>query len=313
MKALPRSLVSFDILDDLVAALMEKEKFRHTLKISGFENGVADEKDAQYLLQKIARITHEILDINDNEIREPKIILTNRLGKLSRQTVQMYLIFFPLCLFFLYMTFQHSDSGIDIWLIRMVILFLLMFPLIFRRRIRLNIEHDVRYVKYGDGLTTIAIDRLPAIQFQSYLAHEYAHHIYYHYYGEKGERWVREGWSRLVQWKVTQKLASDENNPAYLYHVLVQMISEMKFACHLLCLVFGRSLPPQVRWIRTLHQSNSLFNFLTGNPGYDVDSLMDHSVGTAFFFMAERHMGLKKTLWELPEMDEPYFDAKRDN
>jgi len=303
MKALPKALLSYDVLDDLCELIREKEKCRVFLQEGNYGSAVADENEAQLLLSKIIRVTGEVLQRDIVDIPEPRIILTRRMSTLPRQTMRLYIIFVPLVLFFLYLTLQYKDAGIDVWFIRIVIFFLLVFPLIFRKRMRLNIEHDVEYIKCGNGGTTITIDQLPSTQFQSFLAHEYAHHLYYHYFGDASERWIKEGWARLVQWKVVQHLCREEKNPAYLFHVLNQIIGELKFVCSLICRIFGMSVPSHVRRIRTMYQGTLLLNFFTGNPGFDPNSLMQHGVGTASYFLAERRMGLHETLWSLKVRD----------
>jgi len=303
VRKLPKSLLSYDALNDLCELLRQKESYRVSLQGADFGGAVADENEARLLLSKIIRVTGETLHRDFNDIPEPQIVLTRKLNTLPRQIMRLYLVFIPLVLFFLYLTMQYEDSGSDVWFIRIIIFFLLIFPLIFRKRMRLNIEHDVGYVKHAGGLTTITIDQLPSAQFQSFIAHEYAHQLYYHCFGDVGERWVKEGWARLVQWKVAQHLYHTEKNPAYLFHVLNQIIGELKFVCVLICRIFRMSVPSNVRRIRTMYRGNLLFNFFTGNPGFDPKILIQHSVGTAYFFLAERRTGLNETLWSLTAGD----------
>lgn len=297
MEALPKCLLSYDVLDDLCELLSKKEKYRFSLQKGNYGSPVTDENEARNLLHKIIRVTGEILHLDAADIPEPQIILTRRMSKLPRQILRLYIIFIPLVLFFLYLTMQYEDGGFDVWFIRIIIFFLLLFPLIFRKRMRLNIEHDAGYVRYGDGLMTIMIDQLPSVQFQSFLAHEYAHHIYYHSFGDVGEPWMKEGWARLVQWKVVQHLYRTEKNPAYLFHVLNQIIGELKFVCMLICRIFHMSVPRRIRRIKTMYRGNLLINFFTGNPGFDPESLIEHGVGTVYYFLAERRMGLHEALW----------------
>jgi len=300
VEGLPKSLISFEILDELMALLLEKEELRHTIKHTDFGSRIIDEEEANHLLKKISKVTREALGISTLDLPDPRIELTSRLSRLPWQTARLYFVFLPVSLFFFYFTLQHSDGGAAVWVVRGVILFLLVFPFIYRRRLRINIEHECGYLRDTEGISTIIIDQLPAIQFQSYLSHEYAHHLYYHYFGDEGEKWMREGWSRLVQWQVARRLFRQEDNSAYLYHVLVQTIGELRFACRLICMVFRMKVPRKVRRIWTIYQSNSLFSFFTGTPGFDVESLVDHSVGTAFYFVAERRIGLTETIWKLP-------------
>jgi len=300
MEGLPKSLISFEILDELMTLLLEKEELRHTINHTDFGSRITSEEEANHLLKKISKVTREALGISTLDLPDPGVELTNRFSQLPWQTARLYLFFLPVSLLFFYFTLQHSDGGVAVLLVRGVILFLLAFPFIYRRRLRINIEHDCGYQRNKGGISTIIIDQLPAIQFQSYLAHEYAHHLYYHYFSDEGETWIREGWSRLVQWQVARHLFRQEDNSAYLYHVLVQIIGELRFACNLICMAFRMKVPRKVRRIRTIYQSNSLLSFITGTPGFDAESLVNYSVGTAFCFVAERRIGLTKTIWKLP-------------
>jgi hypothetical protein len=54
---------------------------------------------------------------------------------------------------------------------------------------------------------------------------------------------MREGWARLVQWEVAQKLYQQEGDPAYLHHVLAQVIGELKFACETIASLIQFDLP----------------------------------------------------------------------
>lgn len=300
LQVLPQSLISSEALKDLIALLLEKEKLRRTLKVRNFGLRVTDANEAERLFGRVALVTRKVLDIDAGDLPDPKLVLTRRLGQLPRQTLKLYLFFLPVCLFLLYCTLYESDGGAALWAVRVAILFLLVFPLLFHRRIRLNIEHECGYIRNMEGLSTIIIDQLPAIQFQSYMSHEYAHHIYFQHFDRKSEKWIREGWARLVQWQVAQHLYRLEGNPAYLYHVLVQTIGELKFACQMVSIVLHQRLPRQVRRIRTIYHSNPLFKLLTGTPGFNLTSLIDHAVGTACYFLAEQHIGLQGTLWGTP-------------
>ena len=301
MKVLPRSLISIESLHILIELLVEKNKLRKTLKRMDYGKPVITEEDAENIFRKAAQITRKVLDIDGVDIPEPKIVLTRHLSRLSYLTARLYLIFLPLCLFLIYFTVpHHKDGGIAVWIIWLAILFLLFFPFIYRRRVRLNIEHECGYRKDAEHGPIIKIDQLPSIQFQSYLSHEYAHHLYYHYFGGTSNKWVGEGWARFVQWQVAQHVCREEENPAYLYHVIPQIIGELKFACSLISMVLQIRLPAHVRKIRSIYKGNTLINFFTGSPGYNIDSLIVHAVGTAVFFLAERRIGLHKTLWDLP-------------
>jgi hypothetical protein len=144
------------------------------------------------------------------------------------------------------------------------------------------------------------MDHLPLFQFQSYLAHEYAHHVYGFLWGEKDPSWVREGWARLLQWKIVQQLQGPQERPEYLHHALVQIIGELKFACLLVSGALGVKLPWKVRMIRTIYQRNPLVTFLTGTPLTNVASLAEHAVGTAVYFMADDRYGARHALMQNP-------------
>lgn len=306
MEILPQSLISIEALNELIEVLLRKDERRKALGRLDFGKPVTTEEDAGNIFRKTVQITRKVLDIDGADIPEPKIVLTRRLSRLSHLTARLYLVFLPLCLFLFYLTVPHyADGGIAVWIVWLAILFLLFFPFIYRRRVRLNIEHECGYRKNAEQGPVITIDQLSSIQFQSYLSHEYAHHLYYHFFGEQSDKWVREGWARFVQWQVVQHLSHEEKNPAYIYHVVTQIIGELKFACNLISMVLRIRLPAHVRKIRTVYHGNTLINFFTGSPGYSIDSLIVHAVGTAFFFLAERRIGSNKTLWDLPVQSEP--------
>ncbi len=297
LRVLPRSLVSSEVLEDMIALLLEKEALRRLLKTRNFGDSVVDADEARRLFNSVSLITREVLDISATDQPDPEIVLTHRLSQLPRKTFKLCLLSVPVSLFLLYCTLQQPDGGGAIWVVRAFILFLLFFPFIIHRRLRLNIEHECGYVKNTEGKATIIIDQLPAIQFQSYVSHEYAHHLFFQHLDQKSDRWIREGWARLVQWQVAGRLYRLKGNPAYLYHVLIQIVGELKFACQIISMALHRRLPLKVRWIRTVYHANPLFRFFTGTPGFNMTSLVDHAVGTAFYFLMEQRKGLKETLW----------------
>jgi hypothetical protein len=203
-------------------------------------------------------------------------------------------------LFFLYLTLKESEGGEALWIARGAIFALFVIPLLFYRRARINIEHECGYVRDAKGRSVIVIDQLRTIQFQSYLAHEYGHHLYLEQWGSGNEVWVREGWARLVQWQVVEQLCREEENQAYLYHALVQIIGELKFACEIISRALHQRLPLQVRSIRTLYQRNPLLRLLTGTPGFSTIRLIDHAVGTALYFLEADRIGPRETLLKRP-------------
>lgn len=311
MEVLPRSLISIESLNELIEVLLQKDELHKTLKRMDYGKPVTTEEDADNIFRKTAQITKKVLGIDSVDIPEPKIILTRRLSRLSHLTARLYIIFLPLCLFLIYLTVpHHADGGIAVWVVWLAILFLLFFPFIYRRRLRLNIEHECGYRKNAEQGPIITIDQLPSVQFQSYLSHEYAHHLYYHYFDTQSDKWIGEGWARFVQWQVVQHLRREEKNPAYIYHVVTQLIGELKFACNLISMVLRIRPPAHVRKIRSIYRGNILINFFTGSPGYNIESLIVHAVGTAVFFLAERRIGSNKTLWDLPiESDHIMFEG----
>jgi len=82
-----------------------------------------------------------------------------------------------------------------------------------------------------------------------------------------------------------------EENPAYLYHALDQIIGELKFACELISLVRKQRLPLRVRKIHTMYHRNPVLRLVTGTPGFRMEQLTDHAVGTACFLVAEHGHG----------------------
>ena len=300
LRVLPRSLVSSEVFEDLIALLLEKDALRRVLKARHFGDSVVDADEARRLFDSVSLITREVLDISATDQPDPEIVLTQRLSRLPRKTFKLCLLSVPVSLFLLYRTLQQPDGGAAIWVVRALIFFLLFFPFIIHRRLRLNIEHECGYVKSTEGKATIIIDQLPAIQFQSYVSHEYAHHLFFQHLDQKSDRWIREGWARLVQWRVTERLYRLEGNPAYLYHVLIQIVGELKFACRMISMALHQRLPLKVLCIRTIYHANPLFRFFTGTPGFNMTSLIDHAVGTAFYFLMEQRKGLKETLWGTP-------------
>jgi hypothetical protein len=199
-------------------------------------------------------------------------------------------------LFFLYLTLKESEPSAALWIARGAIFTLFIIPLLFYRRARINIEHECGYVRDSKGRSVIVIDQLRTVQFQSYLAHEYGHHLYLEQWGSRNEMWVREGWARLVQWQVVQQLCRQEDNQAYLHHALVQIIGELKFACDIISRALHQRLPFRVSLLRTIYQRNPLLRLLTGTPGFSTSRLIDHAVGTAFYFLEAARKGPQEAL-----------------
>ena len=69
-------------------------------------------------------------------------------------------------------------------------------------------------------------------------------------------------------------------------------------------------MPASVRRIPTIYKyNNPLKSFFTGSPGFNVDSLIEHGIGTAVAFVSERRIGLQRTLEELPVLKESVVSA----
>lgn len=296
IQALPKPLTTPEALERLIQLLIEKEKLRRNLKIKGFGPRVANNEEASHSLFRVMQVTMDVLQMADLPLAAPELVLTRRLGRLPRQTAVLYLLLLPPILFFLYLTLNQSEGGGALWLVRGAIVFLLVIPLLLYRRVRINIEHECGYVRDSKGGAVIVIDQLPTVQFRSYLAHEYGHHLYFEGGGAGQETWMREGSARLLQWQVMQHMYHDESNPAYLYHALVQIIGELKFACELISRVLHQRLPRQVRSIKTMYQMNPLLRLLTGIPGFSTIRLIDHAVGTAFYFLEADRIGPQEAL-----------------
>lgn len=296
LEALPPHLVRESTLEQLISMLQDKEGLRERVSPEGFGPRVTDAVEAQRLLHKVASVSQEVLDLPFTWVSEPKLVLTQRLSQLPQQTLNLYALFLPITLPFLYVAFSQQATGAALWLVRGAALFLLAAPLLMYRRSRINIEHQCGYVRNWKGEAAIVVDQLPAIQFQSYVAHEYAHHVFYEHFGRNENGYVKEGWSRLVQWQVVRRLSRRENNPAYLTHALTQITSELKFACEVISMARGQRLPRQVRRIPTLYHRNPLRRAFTGMPGFNPLRLLDQAVGTASCLLAAQRFGLGEVL-----------------
>lgn len=297
IRSVPPFLLTQENLEVLIRLLIEKEKLRRSIKVRDFGPRVMDSEEAARLFAQVVRSTRRVLDLNSEHGNKPRLVLTGQLSQLYRQTVVSYLFLLPLALLLFYLGFRQSPSGPLFYIIPGTILFLLSIPLSLHRRTRIHVEHQCKYRKDAEGEGEIIIDQLPSIQFQSYLVHEYAHHIYA-LQREGDQRWVREGWARLVQWQVSNDLKRLEENPAYLYHVLRQVIGELKFACQIIASALGVRLPVKVRGIRTIFHSNPLFTLLTGTPATRTIPMIDHAIGTASHFLAMERRGPEAALHE---------------
>jgi len=296
LQILPKSLTTTENLQRLIQLLLEKEKLRRSLQLGDFGPRVTEEEEAQPLLDRVIQVTRSTLALEELPQTVPSLRLTRRLSRLPRQILLLYLLLSPVGLLFLYLTLKESEASAALWIARGAIFTLFVIPLLFYRRARINIEHECGYVRDSKGRSVIVIDQLRTIQFQSYLAHEYGHHLYLERWESGNEEWVREGWARLVQWQVVQQLCRQEENPAYLYNSLVQIIGELKFACEIISRALHKRVPFRVCLIRTIYQRNPLLRLLTGTPGFSTTRLIDHAVGTAVYFLEADRMGPCETL-----------------
>jgi hypothetical protein len=298
LESFPASLVSEKNVKDLTKILLEKNDRFQALKKSDFGRRVVDLKEAQALLQRVAEITHEALELSEPHPALPELRLTHNLRKLPAMAARAYLVYIPMCILLLYLIISVAAAGFALFLTLMALFWVLATPYLVYRRTRLNIEHSGRYIRKAEGKGIIEIDQLPQVQFQSYLAHEYAHHLYYELGGQAEEAWLREGWARLAQWHVVNHLAASQGNPAFLYHALVQIIGELKFACTILSNILYIRIPHEVQRIRTIYHNNPFYRLFTGTPGYNVKSLTRHAVGTACCFLAQSRHGTEQALKE---------------
>jgi hypothetical protein len=294
--SLPRYLVSKEILELLIKLLLELEELRGNIKVKNFGARVSDGDEAQQHLSRIKSCAREILGWDNNIEEQPELVLTRRLGKLRLQTLESYLFFAPIGGLLIYFAINQSLDSPEISVVFAGIVLLLTIPLILSRRTRLHVEHRCGYARDLEGRGAIVIDQLHAVQFHSYLAHEYGHHLFFSLNEEAREPWAREGWARLFQWHVVRSLSQQENDPVYLYHALLQIIGELKFACQIAALALHIRLPIRVRLIRTIFHKNSLFCLITGTPTFSPMKLLDHAVGTAVYLLAGEKMGTREAL-----------------
>jgi hypothetical protein len=296
LRVLPEYLTTETALDGIIQLLLEKETLRRSLKMRDFGPRVTETHQAQLLLTRVIDATHKAMDLNEIPHAAPRLVLTQRLTQLPRKIIGLFCLLLPVSLFLFYLSLGQPEDNGALWMVRVALVLLMTTPLLLYRRARLNIEHECGYVRDSQGAAAIVVDQLPTIQFQSYLAHEYAHHLYFERFGARDEEWMREGWARLLQWQVMNYLCRVEDNAGYLHHALIQIIGELKFACELISRVLRRKVPWRVRLIRSPYQRNPLMRLLTGTPGFDVDRLIGHAVGTAVCFLEAERQGSQKLL-----------------
>jgi hypothetical protein len=282
---LPKILSSPDALDKLIALLKETDRQKRELKARDFGPPVCDPTWARRLFQKVVGCAGKVADVGDGERPLPKLLLGDSLGKLPCQTFKSYLFFAPVTVVLAAVAVVQSGEWPELAAVGSAGVVLLALPLVVGRRIRLHLTHHCGYVRDEQGTAVIVMERLPLVTFQSYLAHEYAHHLFFSATGEGHELWVREGWARWIQWLVVNEFCLAEGNPAYLHDVLVQVIGELKFACQFLAAMNHRRLPFRVRRTQSPYHANPLFRLVTGTPGFAAAELMHHAMGTASFFL----------------------------
>ncbi|MDY0039931.1 MAG: hypothetical protein RBS57_06430 [Desulforhabdus sp.] len=295
---IPASFATYTNLQDLIEILGEKAHLLRTLKPFDFGKRVRNADEATALLNQIANLTHEALGLHNCVPKKPCLVLTEKLTKLPAITLRLYLVYLPISLLLLYIVFSVPTGSLAFLIALAAVILVLAVPYLAYRRTRLNLEHSCKYRRGATNRAVIEIDQLRKIQFQSYLTHEYAHHLYYELGGRSDEAWLREGWARLVQWHVMQRLYRSEENSAFLHHVLLQIVGELKFACIVLSSILRVRLPSKVRRIRTIYRNDPFYRLLTGTPGFNLQSLTRHAVGTASCFLAERREGPDRALRE---------------
>ncbi len=294
MITLPKKLLNDQALQVLIDVLLEKEDMRKSVG-GRMGHRVKSHEEGERLLLEVKELAEDFLGLKDHRIEVPRLILKHHLARLPRQSVKLHALYWSIGLGMLVLNSPLLESGAASWMVKGSIIFMFAVPSLISRRVRLNLEHQCGYVNIlGHG--TIYIHQLPYPQFQSFLAHEYAHHLFFHLNDVERPGWVKEGWARYLQWMISKRLYEKSGNGAYLIHVLDQVVGEIKFACQLLAAMLLRKLPWKVRRISTIYNVNPLWRLLTGNPGFDVKKLITHSIGTAGYFWAERNIGLDKMI-----------------
>ncbi|MEW5725756.1 MAG: hypothetical protein AB1896_21785 [Thermodesulfobacteriota bacterium] len=282
----PSALFTGDRWEDLVRLLLEFEDRKRALVRPDLGPRVTGLPEARRLLDQVKGIVHAVVDFPPEQGAGVEINLTGELARLPGRCLKL--------LFFL----SGVGGGLAFLLVRLeidggpavlswgLVLALPAVTFLIYRRTRLNLEHACSYVRSGEGTGLILIDHLPRMKFQSYLAHEYAHHLFRGHFPGEVEKWRREGWARLVQWEAALELSRITHDPSHLYPVLVQVIGELKYAVELIGRALDRQPPRQARRVRTMYHRNPLYRLATGTPGFSPESLADHALGTAAFFLA---------------------------
>ncbi len=299
--SVPEYLLSHGVLNALMALLLEKEQTLSSIKAKDFGPRVMDTEMAKPLLSRISRCTRDVLGLSGLELPEPELKLRHNLSQLPAQTLKSYLFFVPLCLVLGAATVsQGFRAPLTDYIVASMLGLLLLIPMLIHRRTRIHLEHQCHYVRTRDGKGTMVFDELHSVPFQSYLAHEYGHHLLSNLRSEPKEAWVKEGWARLVQWRVVRRLAEEEGNQVFLQHTLFQFVSELKFVCILLAYLQHRRVPWKIRRIQTLYHFNPLYKLITGTPGVHIGKLLEHALGTAVFFLECRERVIDAVLSDVP-------------
>ncbi|MBW1980268.1 MAG: hypothetical protein JRJ12_03525 [Deltaproteobacteria bacterium] len=296
--ALPEDFFAEEFLQELLELLLRKATALDQLTARDFGPRILRQQEAEALLAEAMEICHELLHWQPAQTVKPRLVLTRRLSRLWGRTMILFLLFVPLSMLLFFLTARVADSSSAYWLVRGAIFFLLAVPLLIHKRTRINIEHQCGYVRDARGRSAIVIDQLPRVQLQSYLAHEYAHHLYADRQASESLVWRRHGWARLLQWQAVKQLAARYQNPAFHYHALEQVVAELKFACELILRSRQRKMPRPLQRVPTLYQANPLRRLLTGVPGYNTSRLIEHAVGTANVFVRAKQSGFASVLNE---------------
>jgi hypothetical protein len=286
-------------LESLMEMLLSKDRIRKGIPKGPLGPRVIDLQEASRSLRRIMAVTEQILRPGLNQTGPgPHLEIDDRLGRLKSETIRSLLVFSALALC---LTAVCTLA----WPVRQVYfpvvgsgLSLLAIPFLIHRRTRIHLEHQCVYTTDKQGEWKIRMAQLPQIQFDSYLAHEFGHHLLrINSNLDPGVApWRREGWARLFQWAVMSTMAKEANEPAYLFHALSQTLGELKFACEVICGVLKRPLPKRLRRVKTIFSTNPVFCLITGTPLTDINELAHHGLGTAFYFLTALREGVETAL-----------------
>ncbi len=294
MSIFPSALLNQDAFYTLADVLKEKNAERR--RVRGRQGKrVKHVSEARKILIKIKDAGDAFLHISKDIVEMPSINLKDRLSLLPAKAVKLHALYWSIGTGILLLNSPILEPGPASWVVKSSVVFMYAVPTLISRRVKLNLEHECGYVNVS-GRGTIYIHQLPEAQFHSYLAHEYGHHLFSLLAKQDFPQWLKEGWARFFQWQLMKKMYDETGNGAYLVHVLEQVVGELKFACQLLGALLFIKIPWNIRRISTIYNRNPLWRVLTGSPSFNVMRLIDHSVGTACYFWAERKIGIEKML-----------------